>query len=180
MLSTEQSVPIRVPLGDVWTYVSAPSNWAEQFPGYESFEEKVPDSEYIWTVKIGLGGLVRTVKVRVHVTAWDEPHHVSFGLKGITEPITGQGAFDARPAGVALTDVTLTLSIAGSGNMANMMEAMARPVVPKLGQLFCNRLKDEIESRAGVVEAATTRVAWYARVWSAIRSLFRRPARMSP
>jgi carbon monoxide dehydrogenase subunit G len=173
-LSAGPSVHIKAPLLEVWKYVSMPSNWAEQFPGFESFVEDVPESEYTWTVKVGLGGLVRTVKAHVTVTEWGEPNHVAFKLKGITEPITGEGTFDAQSTTDTLTEVTLRLSVAGSGNMANMMEAMARPVLPKLAQLFCARLRDEIERRAGVTEAVSPRPVWYRRWWRALGRALRR------
>jgi carbon monoxide dehydrogenase subunit G len=176
MLSTAEKTQIAVPLSDVWKYVSVPANWAAQFPGYVSFEEINPN-EYTWTIKVGLGGLVRTVKIRVHVTEWNEPTHVAFTLEGITEPISGTGSFNASEVAAGSTEIALELSISGSGSMANMMEAMARPVLPKLGQTFCTRLKNAIEEDAGVAEAKEPRVPWYRRWWLLLRAKFGGEAR---
>ena len=176
MLRTEPAIDVGVPLAQVWEFVSVPSNWAEQLPGYDSFEEQSRDDS-IWTTRIGLGALVRVVKVAVHVTKWGEPNHVSFEFTGITEPISGSGAFNAQPSGGG-TAITLSLSVEGSGPMSSMMEAMAAPVVPKLGDKFCQNLKGAIEREFGIVDANVARASprRFARLRAVFARLFRRKA----
>ena len=55
------------------------ANWAASFPGYQSFEV-VDDKVSRWTVKVKLGSLTRTARVKVTVTEWGaDPHRVHAG-----------------------------------------------------------------------------------------------------
>lgn len=147
MLATEQPFVVDASLAQVWAYVGDMANWAGNMPGYQSFEV-LDETDSLWTLKVALGALVRTVRLRIHITEWRAPDHVAFTLTGVGDPIEGRGGFDARPCGDARSEVVLTLSVAGSGQMAGVMESMARPVLPRLGRGLAEALKTEIERQA--------------------------------
>ena len=107
------------------------ANWASNMPGYRAFEV-LNDRQSLWTLKLGFGTLVRTVRVKVHIDAWDEPHRVTFSYRLETDPVDGEGSYVAGVGPNGGTDVELTLRINGQGPMAPAWEAMARPVLPKL------------------------------------------------
>ena len=52
-----------------------------------------------WTLKVGVGGLVRTVKVQVHVDQWDGPERVLFSYKLEGDPVQGGGSYTRGRAG---------------------------------------------------------------------------------
>ena len=77
MIETEQLASINAPIGSVWAYVQDIRRWADLFPGCQ--ECAVQDEHNSrWILKVGAGGLVRTVTVLVHVDEWAGPERVSF------------------------------------------------------------------------------------------------------
>ena len=145
VIEAEHSVLVCVDIDTVWRYVKDMQRWAALMPGYrECMVIDANDSR--WTLKVGVGGLVRTVKVLVHVDEWREPACVrfSYGLEG--DPVQGGGSYAALRKGGAETEVVLRVTVAGSGPMAPMWEAMSRPLLPKLAKSFAEKLKAEIES----------------------------------
>lgn len=89
-----------VPIDELWDYVHDLSNWAKEIPGYVAHTE-IDADESIWTVKGDVGALSKQVDFRVRVTERVAPSRVAFSLEGTTENVSGQGAFEARPAGAA-------------------------------------------------------------------------------
>ncbi|WP_300014668.1 SRPBCC family protein [Pseudonocardia sp.] len=158
MLATEQPFAVDASLEQVWAYVGDMANWAGNLPGYQSFEV-LDETDSLWTLKVALGALVRTVRLRIHITEWRAPDHVAFTLTGVGDPIEGQGSFDARPSGDARSEVLLTLAVAGNGQMAGVMESMARPVLPRLGKGLAEALRAEIEQRARASTVPVTATA---------------------
>jgi carbon monoxide dehydrogenase subunit G len=102
-----------------------------------------------WMLKVGVGGLVRTVKVLVHVEEWDEPERVSFSYKLEGDPVQGAGSYAACRKGPYETEVALRVRVEGSGPMAPMWEAVSRPLLPRLAKSFAEKLKAEIETAVG-------------------------------
>lgn len=148
MLEHQESFAVDVDGDAVWAFVHDMGNWAASVPGYESYEV-IDEKNSRWTVKVKLGALTRTVRVKVTVTEWVEPKRVAFALVGETEPITGTGSFDAEPGDEAgTTNVRLGVSVAGSGSMASAMEAMSRPIIPRLSRTFAAALRRGIEGDA--------------------------------
>jgi carbon monoxide dehydrogenase subunit G len=145
MIDVERSVLINVGIDALWHYVKDMQRWAALMPGYR--ECAVIDAhDSRWTLKVGVGGLVRTVKVLVHVDEWHEPMRVSFSYSLEGDPVQGSGSYIALQKGAAETEVVLRVSVAGSGPMAPMWEAMSRPLLPQLAKSFAERLKAEIEN----------------------------------
>lgn len=146
MIETEQSVRIEAPIGRVWDYAGDIQGWARLMPGLQDCE--VLDADHsLWTLKVGAGALVRTVRVAVQVEYWAGPVEVlfSYSLKG--DPVKGAGSFRAEALGEA-TQVTLNLWVEGTGPMAPMWEAMGRPLLPKFARGFAEQFKAEIEQLA--------------------------------
>src|SRR3546814_17694070 len=81
-----------------------------------------------WTLKVGAGGLVRTVNVNVHVDQWDGPERVDFSYRLQGEPVVGSGAYVATRKGPRQTEISLKVRVEGSGPMAPMWRSEERRV----------------------------------------------------
>ena len=147
MIETEQSILIDAPIAEVWEYVRDIRGWANLFPGCRECTV-IDERDSRWTLKVGAGGLVRTVNVLVHVDQWDGPERVNFSYALAGDPVQGSGCYIATQKTAHQTEVTLKVRVAGSGPMAPMWEAMSRPLLPQLAKLFAVQLKAEIEKAA--------------------------------
>ena len=172
MIETQQSVVILAPIGDVWTYAKDVERWAEIMPGYQQCEIADEDNSR-WVLKVGVGGLVRTVKVQVHVDEWAGPERVDFSFKLEGDPVSGGGSYRAVADGPGATGVTLAVRVVGGGPMAPMWEAMGGPLLPKFALAFAEQLKARIEESLGVAEALPARPGLLARIIAWLRGLFR-------
>jgi carbon monoxide dehydrogenase subunit G len=149
MIEVERSILIDVGIEAVWHYVKDMRRWAALMPGYRECTV-IDANDSRWTLKVGVGGLVRTVKVLVHVEAWHEPARVNFSYSLEGDPVQGSGSYTALQKSAAETEVALRVSVAGSGPMAPMWEAMSRPLLPQLVKSFAEKLKVEIEGAPAV------------------------------
>lgn len=155
MIETSQTVTIAAPLAATWSYARDVERWAQIMPGYQSCT--ITDEDHsLWVLKVGVGGLVRTVKVAVHVERWAGPEEVDFTFRLQGDPVEGSGSYRARADGGAGTAVTLGVQVRGSGPMAPMWEAMGAPVLPRFARGFAEELRDRIEAQAGPVTPSTT------------------------
>ena len=175
MIEAENSIVIGAPIGNVWDYVRDISRWANLFPGCRECTV-IDDRNSRWVIKVGAGGLVRTVNVMVRVERWDGPQRVDFSYALEAEPVVGSGSYVASMKEPHETQITLKVRVEGSGSMAPMWEAVSRPLLPQLARSFSGRLKTEIENgaTAAVASASATparpspvRViaAWLRRTW---------------
>lgn len=145
MIETTQSVPVKVGIERVWDYVKDIRRWAELMPGLQDCEI-VNDDDSRWILKVGVGGLVRTVKVEVHVDQWDGPERVFFSFQLEGDPVKGGGSYLAAANGPDAIEMTLSLKVEGSGPMAPMWEAMGGPLLPKFARAFAEQLAEGIEA----------------------------------
>lgn len=151
MIEVERSVLIKAGIDAVWQYVEDMRSWAALMPGHRGCTV-VDANDSRWTLKVGVGGLVRTVTVLVHVEEWREPQHVSFSYRLEGDPVQGSGSYTASPRSAEETEVALRVSVAGSGPIAPMWEAMSRPLLPQLAKSYAEKLKAAIEKAiSGVV-----------------------------
>jgi carbon monoxide dehydrogenase subunit G len=173
MIETEQTALVDAGVDDVWNYVQDIARWAEIMPGYRECEI-IDGNDSRWTLKVGVGGLVRTVKVLVHVDAWNGPDtaHFTYTLTG--DPVNGGGTYRATPMGPGKTEIALKVHVVGSGPMAPMWEAMGAPLLPRFAKAFADQLRDEIEKSIGASDATVGEQPYYARLWQKILGLFRR------
>jgi carbon monoxide dehydrogenase subunit G len=177
MIETEQTVRVACDIDRTWAYAKDFAQWASIMPGYQSCEMEDADNSR-WILKIGVGAMVRTVKVRVHVDEWAGPERVDFSYQLEGDPVVGSGSYLAVPADGGTTDMTLRVQVQGSGPMAPMWEAMGGPVLPKFAKSFAEQLRDRIEqANPGAAAAAAAApaeprrsvlgalVAWLRAVW---------------
>lgn len=148
MLATRQTVIVNSGIDSTWAYASDFERWAQIMPGYQSCRIEDTDTS-LWVLKVGLGALVRTVQVRVHVQNWAGPERADFTFRLEGDPVVGSGCYLARRVGDDQTEMTLEVSIVGSGPMAPMWEAMGGPVLPKFALGFAEQLKERIEQESG-------------------------------
>jgi len=169
MIEADHSVVIDTGIGSVWDYVQDIRQWALLFPGCRECEV-IDDHHSKWVIKVGAGGMVKTVNVLVHVLKWDGPGRVDFNYKLETEPVTGSGSYSAQQQGENATEITLRVMVEGSGQMAPMWEAMCRPLLPQMAKSFSGKLKAEIENTVGIAPAP--RPSLFARLVAWLRRLF--------
>lgn len=172
MIEAEHSVLIETPIATVWDYVRDIRRWANLFPGCRECIV-LNDNDSRWVIKVGAGGLVRTVNVLVHVDQWDGPERVNFTYKLEGEPVEGSGSYIAVQKTPRQTEIALKVRVSGSGPMAPMWEAVSRPLLPQLAKSFAGQLKTEIEQIAGVAtepvpRASSTFAQWLHRLWQAL------------
>lgn len=147
MIETEQSVTIDVGIERVWDYVKDIKRWANLMPGLRECSI-INENDSHWVLKVGAGGLVRTVNVNVHVSEWDGPENVTFSYDLAGDPVQGGGTYTARRLSPTQTEVVLHVQVIGSGQMARMWEAMGKPLLPQFAKAFAQQLKGEIEKAA--------------------------------
>jgi carbon monoxide dehydrogenase subunit G len=148
VIETEQSVSIDCAIDSVWGFVNDIQKWANLMPGCRTCTV-IDAHDSRWTLKVGVGGLVRTVSVLVHVDQWDGPERVDFSYRLEGDPVTGGGSYIASRKAAHETEVTLRVRVVGTGPLAPMWEAMCRPLLPQLAKSFAGQLKADIEKAAG-------------------------------
>ena len=178
MIDTEQKVTIAAPIAAVWDYAHDIRRWAALMPGMQDCEI-IDDDHSRCILKVGVGGLVRTVKVLVHVERWDGPGHVTFSYALEGDPVKGGGTYDAAPNADGGTDVVLKVRVEGGGPLAPMWEAMGRPLLPQLAKGFAGQLRDAIEagqagSNGSPPSPAPASAGWLRRLLRWLGGLFTR------
>lgn len=144
MIETDHTFVVDAPIADVWAYAGDIGNWASSMPGYESFQA-VDDLRSSWVLKVALGALTRRIQLDVTIIDRREPDHISFELRGRSDPVEGRGTFTAAANGPRQTSVVVSLAIWGNGPMAAPMEAMSRPVVPRMTRVVSDSFKTAVE-----------------------------------
>jgi carbon monoxide dehydrogenase subunit G len=178
VIETEQSIVIAAPMTRVWDFARDIRAWAKLMPGLKDCEVADEDHSH-WTLKIGAGALVRTVKVTVQVERWAGPEEVDFSYTLAGDPVQGGGTYRATVITPNETQIALGIRVAGTGPMAPMWEAMGRPLLPKFARGFAEQFKAEIEQSiaAGpelVVATARPPASRFARILDWVRKLFGR------
>ena len=171
MIETTQTVPVRVGIAPTWGYVQDIRRWAALMPGLQDCQIIDADNSR-WVLKVGVGAMVRTVKVDVHVDEWDGPARARFSYKLVGDPVQGSGAYLAVADGPDAIAMTLSLQVVGKGPMAPMWEAMGGPLLPKFARAFAEQLAEGIEAElAGPACEDTTptpKPNWLRRLWRAL------------
>ena len=170
MIETTQTVTIAAPIGAVWDYARDIRRWAALMPGMQTCEV-IDDDNSRWVLKVGVGGLVRTVTVDVHVERWDGPGHVTFRYALQGDPVSGGGTYNARGHDGG-TEVDLHVEVTGSGPLAPMWEAMGRPLLPQLARGFAEQLKAAIEAEVGALPPAPAKGGLIARIKALWQRIF--------
>jgi carbon monoxide dehydrogenase subunit G len=173
MIAAEHSVTVEAGIGQVWDYVKDIRQWALLFPGCKDCEV-IDDNNSRWVIKVGAGGLVKTVNVLVTVEQWDGPQNVIFTYQLESEPVQGSGSYRAEKLTDNSTDIKLQMRVVGSGQMAPMWEAMSKPLLPQMAKAFSSRLKDAIEAVTAVEAEPKTegQLNGLSRLWRWLTSLW--------
>lgn len=171
MIEAEHKIQIDANIDTVWDYVQDIRKWANLFPGCRECDV-INEQDSHWTIKVGAGGLVKTVNVLVHVDQWNGPEKVNFTYSLKSEPVKGHGSYTASSVGPSETDIALKLHVEGSGQMAPMWEAMCKPLLPQLAKSFGSKLKAEIEGVAVTTPQDTgilgSIAQWLRSLWRAL------------
>ena len=164
MIETRQSIDVAAPLAATWDYVCDIGGWAQLMPGMQTCDI-IDEYHSVWVLKVGVGGMVRTVRVAVTVDRWAGPEAVDFSYSLDGDPVNGTGTYRAVATHTGETAMELYLTVSGSGPLAPMWEAMGRPLLPKLAGAFIGQLRDAIVSRTITPEPASasrsTRNLWH-------------------
>jgi carbon monoxide dehydrogenase subunit G len=140
----------------IWEFVREMDHWAPLLTGYQK-HEKQSDTESIWTLKGDVGVLARTLRFRVLVTEWAGPERVTFALKGMNEPMAGEGAFSIQSiGGSAPVTGALPASSPRSTGLAGLWERIVR--------FFFRRARGPAVERQAPTGAPTTRMIFRLRV----------------
>lgn len=174
MIETAQTVCVAAPIGSVWNHVKDIRNWARLMPGLQDCTI-IDGNDSRWVLKVGVGAMVRTVKVAVHVDQWDGPGRVLFSFKLQGDPVTGEGCYLAMPREDDTTNIQLSLQVSGTGPMAPMWEAMGGPLLPKFARAFAEQRAGGIEEAAGLApRSQPTRMSWMASLSATLSKILRR------
>ena len=123
----------------VWDFVRDINNWAPLTRGYQT-HEILNERESVWTVKGDLGPISRITKFHVTITEWVDGERVAFTVKGLNEPISGQGS-------ISIADGARTSSTTIEGNATIEMGGTLGPVVNQLIVPFVAEGADELVTR---------------------------------
>lgn len=174
MIEAEHSLAIDAGIDNVWDYVQDIKKWANLFPGCRECEV-IDENNSKWVIKVGTGGMVKTVNVLVHIENWAGPGQVDFTFRLEAEPVVGSGSYSAFRRSDQETGVKLQLSVEGSGQMAQMWEAMSKPLLPQMARTFASKLKSEIEALAPAApepvakpSILTALASWLRNLWWAL------------
>lgn len=178
MIEADKVFSIAAPIDNVWDYVRDITKWALLLPGCRECLI-IDDHRSQWTIKVGAGGLMKTVKVLVVVDKWDGPERVNFAYQLESEPVVGGGSYLASRNASGHTDIKLRLRVEGSGPMAPMWEAVCKPLFHPLASTFTDKLKAEIEQHVGIAPSTVTAkggvagwlsalAGWWRRFWLAL------------
>jgi carbon monoxide dehydrogenase subunit G len=114
----------------VWLFVKDMNNWAPLVKGYQN-HELITERESIWTVKGELGPINRTTKFHITITERVDGERVAFAVKGLNEPVTGEGAISLRDDGTG-TEINGKGDIQFGGAMGPMVNRLLTPFVQSI------------------------------------------------
>ncbi|WP_339227202.1 SRPBCC family protein [Oceanobacillus sp. FSL K6-2867] len=149
MAQSIHHVELDMPIKRIWDFVSDMNNWAPLVPGYTG-HEIINDRHSTWKLHGDIGVMQRDVNVKVHITEWTEPSHITFQLSGSSESWAGSGYFKAIPLSHTKTQITGSLNITVKGMMGTMVNPVLKTVVPKIGKEFTEKVAAKITEKEKV------------------------------
>ena len=130
MAEAEYTTTARLPIETIWAFVEDMDHWARFVTGYQSHEKK-SQTESLWTLKGDVGVLQRRLVFQVEITEWSPGKRAGFRLKGVNEPMSGEGVFTLEPAGGGLP---VPVAPPKAGAIQRFFEALVRGVLRLLGR----------------------------------------------
>jgi carbon monoxide dehydrogenase subunit G len=131
LAEAEYTTTSRLPAETIWAFVEDMDHWARFVTGYQS-HEKQSQTESTWTLKGDVGVLQRRLVFQVEITEWSPGKRAGFRLKGVNEPMSGEGVFTLEPAGGA--QPAAPPASARAGALQRFFEALVRGVLRLLGR----------------------------------------------
>lgn len=169
MIEANHALTVDRGIGPVWEYVQDIRQWATLFPGCNACEV-IDEHHSKWVVKVGAGGLVKTINVLVTVTEWRGPEAVDFTYQLESEPVIGSGSYRATTLGTDSTEIRFHIVVEGSGPMAPMWEAVSKPLLPQMAKAFSTKLKTAIEAQSALAPAP--RPSWLHNLYLRLRNVW--------
>ncbi|MBY0123020.1 CoxG family protein [Bacillus sp. S/N-304-OC-R1] len=140
-------IEVNVPIHTVWNFVSNMNNWAPLVPGYID-HKIISDTESTWCFKSDIGFMKKKIELKVDITSWEEPHKVTFNLKGINEKFSGHGFFSAEESGKSKVLMTGCLDITAEGLMAKVANSILTSSLPETTSELTEAVAAKIEEYA--------------------------------
>ena len=106
-------------------------------PGFQDCD-LIDDDASLWLLKVGVGGLVRKVKVNVRVDRWDGPERALFSYSLQGDPVTGSGSYRAKATGPDETEIMLKVCSRGQRPYGADVGSHGRPRPNSLARLQSN------------------------------------------
>jgi carbon monoxide dehydrogenase subunit G len=94
----EYTTATPLPIDRIWDFVADMDHWARFVTGYQSHEKR-SETESLWTLKGDVGVLSRKLVFKVDITEWSVGKRAAFRLKGVNEPMEGEGVFALEAEG---------------------------------------------------------------------------------
>jgi carbon monoxide dehydrogenase subunit G len=130
LAEAEYTTTARLPAQTIWAFVEDMDHWARFVTGYQSHEKK-SQTESLWTLKGDVGVLQRRLVFQVEITEWSPGKRAGFRLKGVNEPMSGEGVFTLEPVEGAQP---VPAAPPKSGAVQRFFEALVRGVLRLLGR----------------------------------------------
>jgi carbon monoxide dehydrogenase subunit G len=128
LAEAEYTTTTGIPPARVWDFVAEMDNWARFVTGYQAHSKR-SETESQWTLKGDVGVLSRKLVFDVEITEWSIGKRAAFRLKGVNEPMQGEGVFSLEPE----TGAT-ALPPPPRGALLRFFEGLVRFVLRALGR----------------------------------------------
>jgi len=173
MPSVDYTAAISVARPIVWDFVRDMNNWAPFARGYQA-HEVVSDRESIWTVKGDVGPISRVTKFQINITEWIEGERVAFVLKGLNEPITGEGAIRLSDGAGAGTEIRGDATIQFGGSLGPAINQLVVPWLRSGADELVTKIAVALQPDYQRPRRALFIARWLRAAWRALLRLFGR------
>ena len=157
----------------VWEFVRDMNNWAPFARGYQA-HEVVSDRESIWTVKGDVGPISRVTKFQINITEWIEGERVAFVLKGLNEPITGEGAIQLSDSASAGTEIRGDATIQFGGSLGPAINHLVVPWLRSGADELVTKIAVALQPDYQKPKRPLFIVRWLKAAWRTLLRLFGR------
>lgn len=120
---------VDVPQERVWAYLLEIENWIADFEGYAGHTTE-PDGSVVVRMRARVGFVTKASRLRVDITEAVPPSKLRFVLRGLDDPLAGEGQLECRPAGPASADIEYRINLAAEGIAAALFNEFLERVVP--------------------------------------------------
>ena len=157
----------------VWAFVRDMNNWAPFARGYQG-HEVVNDEESVWTVKGEIGPISRVTKFHINITRWVEGETVGFTVKGLNEPVTGEGAIRLSDGSGGGTDILGEATLEFGGNLGPILNHLIGPWVQSGADELVTKIAVALQPSYVRPSRPTFVARWARALWRLLTRPFRR------